>query len=281
MVVAAASSPTRLGPRPPDTWTARRNIATMKILVDLCNEGAVPNLITGGAERVVPRRVAPATTPRSIDPWIQGVWSSKYYDFEPIYAPIPAGDGGSMSVVGERTSSHPTSKPQGGRREEHRLTRRSSRRLAMTNRSDDGDPLARQQMSNGRRLLLAPSQIAARRPIAVREPECGQIDAALRRDLAPAFLQKLAAGRAQQGRRRDRRASCGRKVRPETSITSRKGWSAAHQPSPHTASQSRGRPTRQGSPFKPSAARPLPTCSSRRESYLLVSNLYPACRRSR
>ena len=33
-------------------------------------------------------------------PWMAGIWKGQYPDFKPIYSPIPAGPGGSVSVVG-------------------------------------------------------------------------------------------------------------------------------------------------------------------------------------
>ena len=32
--------------------------------------------------------------------WMAGIWAEQYPDFTPIYAPVPAGAGGSVSVVG-------------------------------------------------------------------------------------------------------------------------------------------------------------------------------------
>ncbi|GMA95472.1 bicyclomycin resistance protein [Pseudolysinimonas kribbensis] len=78
------------------------NAATIQMLVDWYKEGLIPNLLTGNSGAVATQDGLPKNDYATIfdGPWMAGVWSGSYKDFHPIYAPIPAGKGGSVSVVG-------------------------------------------------------------------------------------------------------------------------------------------------------------------------------------
>lgn len=78
------------------------SIAGVQLLVDLYQAGSIPNLITGNTGAASTSDGLPAGDYATIldGPWMQDIWAGQYPDFEPIYAPVPAGDGGSVSVVG-------------------------------------------------------------------------------------------------------------------------------------------------------------------------------------
>ena len=78
------------------------SIATVQMLVDLYQDGQVSTGITGNTGAISTAEGLPNGNYANIfdGPWMNGIWESQFPDFEPIYAPIPAGDGGSVSVVG-------------------------------------------------------------------------------------------------------------------------------------------------------------------------------------
>jgi multiple sugar transport system substrate-binding protein len=78
------------------------SVAGVQLLVDLYQGGAIPNLITGNTGATATSDGLPSDEYATIldGPWMQEIWVGQYPDFEPRYAPVPAGDGGSISVVG-------------------------------------------------------------------------------------------------------------------------------------------------------------------------------------
>ncbi|MFI8634145.1 extracellular solute-binding protein [Microbacterium sp. NPDC077663] len=78
------------------------SVSGVQLLVDLYQAGQIPNLITGNTGATSTSDGLPTNAYASIldGPWMQDIWAGQYPDFEPIYAPVPAGDGGSISVVG-------------------------------------------------------------------------------------------------------------------------------------------------------------------------------------
>lgn len=78
------------------------NIATVQMLVDLYQEGRASSGLIGNAGAVSTSEGLPGGQYATIfdGPWMNGIWESQFADFAPIYSPIPAGDGGSVSVVG-------------------------------------------------------------------------------------------------------------------------------------------------------------------------------------
>ncbi len=78
------------------------NVATLQMLVDLYQAGQIPNLIIGNQGAVSTSDGLPSMNYATIldGPWMAGIWAEQYPDFTPIYAPVPAGPGGSISVVG-------------------------------------------------------------------------------------------------------------------------------------------------------------------------------------
>ena len=79
-----------------------QNVATVQMLVDLYAAGSIPNLIIGNQGATGTSDGLPALEYATIldGPWMNGIWADQYPDFTPIYAPVPAGAGGSISVVG-------------------------------------------------------------------------------------------------------------------------------------------------------------------------------------
>lgn len=78
------------------------SVAGVQLLVDLYRAGAVPNLITGNTGATSTSDGLPSGEYATIldGPWMQDIWAGQYPEFDPVYAPVPAGDGGSVSVVG-------------------------------------------------------------------------------------------------------------------------------------------------------------------------------------
>lgn len=78
------------------------SVAAVQFLVDLYKDGQIPNLIIGNAGATGTSDGLPSANYATIldGPWMAGIWKDQYPDFTPIYAPVPAGKGGSVSVVG-------------------------------------------------------------------------------------------------------------------------------------------------------------------------------------
>lgn len=79
-----------------------KSVAAIQMLVDLYKEGQIPNLITGNQGATSTSDGLPTGKYATIldGPWMKGIWAGQYKDFQPIYAPVPHGDGPSTSVVG-------------------------------------------------------------------------------------------------------------------------------------------------------------------------------------
>lgn len=78
------------------------SVAAVQMLVDLYKAGQIPNLIIGNSGATSTSDGLPSGNYATIldGPWMAGIWKDQYPDFTPVYAPIPAGKGGSISVVG-------------------------------------------------------------------------------------------------------------------------------------------------------------------------------------
>lgn len=78
------------------------SVAAVQMLVDLYQADQIPNLIIGNEGATSTSDGLPSGAYATIldGPWMRDIWSGQYPDFTPIYAPVPAGDGGSISVVG-------------------------------------------------------------------------------------------------------------------------------------------------------------------------------------
>ena len=78
------------------------SVAGVQLLVELYKEGQIPNLITGNSGATGTSDGLPGGQYASIldGPWMQDIWAGQYPGFTPVYSPVPAGKGGSISVVG-------------------------------------------------------------------------------------------------------------------------------------------------------------------------------------
>ena len=79
-----------------------KSVAAVQLLVSLYKEGAIPNLIIGNTGAASTQDGLPKGTYANIidGPWMHDIWAAQYCSFKPIYSPMPAGAGGSVSVVG-------------------------------------------------------------------------------------------------------------------------------------------------------------------------------------
>lgn len=79
-----------------------QSVAGVQLLVDLYKQGAIPNLIIGNKGAVQTSDGLPKGNYADIldGPWMAGIWQGQYPTFQPTYSPVPAGPGGSISVVG-------------------------------------------------------------------------------------------------------------------------------------------------------------------------------------
>lgn len=110
------------------------NVATLQMLVDLYADGQISTGITGNAGAISTAEGLPGGNYANIldGPWMNGIWEGQFPDFEPIYAPVPAGPGGSVSVVGgEDIVLTSTSKHQEASLEFIRFTQTEEFQLAL------------------------------------------------------------------------------------------------------------------------------------------------------
>ena len=79
-----------------------KSVAGIQLLVDLYKDGAIPNLITGNTGATSTSDGLPSAKYATIldGPWMKDIWAGQYPAFKPVYAPVPSGAGGSVSVVG-------------------------------------------------------------------------------------------------------------------------------------------------------------------------------------
>ena len=79
-----------------------KSVAAVQMLVDLYRQGQIPNLITGNQGATGTSDGLPGGSYATIldGPWMVDIWKQQYPKFSPVYSAVPAGDGGSISVVG-------------------------------------------------------------------------------------------------------------------------------------------------------------------------------------
>jgi multiple sugar transport system substrate-binding protein len=169
-----------------------KNVATVQMLVDFYKQGLIPNLITGNAGATGTSDGLPKSEYATIfdGPWMQGVWSGQYPDFAPIYAPIPAGAGGSVSVVGgEDIVLTASSRHQDAAEKFIRFTQGKEFQLDMvkTGQMTVVPSLASAEIAVAdyyktfaQQLKTAKSRVAS--------PQASKIDTVLSTELTPAFL---------------------------------------------------------------------------------------------
>ncbi|HEY4224331.1 MAG TPA: extracellular solute-binding protein [Pseudolysinimonas sp.] len=168
------------------------NVKTIQMLVDWYSEGLIPNLITGNAGATGTSDGLPKTDYATIfdGPWMAGIWQGQYPTFTPTYSKIPAGPGGSVSVVGgEDIVMTASSAHQAAAEKFIRFTQGSEFQLAMvkTGQMTVQPALAGKQaaidayyQTFSDQLKTAKSRIAS--------PNQSKIDTVLSTTLTPAFL---------------------------------------------------------------------------------------------
>ena len=168
------------------------NVTTIQMLVDWYKEGLIPNLLTGNTGATGTSDGLPKTDYATIfdGPWMSGIWAGQYPTFKPAYSKIPAGPGGSVSVVGgEDIVLTASSKHQEAAEKFIRFTQGSDFQLAMvkTGQMTVQPDLASKQtaidayyQTFSDQLKTAKSRIAS--------PNQSKIDTVLSTTLTPAFL---------------------------------------------------------------------------------------------
>ena len=88
-----------------------QSVAAVQMLVDLYEKGQIPNLIIGNKGATPTSDGLPTGKYATIldGPWMKGIWGSQYPQVQPVYSPVPAGPGGSVSVVGGESINLTTS----------------------------------------------------------------------------------------------------------------------------------------------------------------------------
>ena len=170
------------------------NVQTIQMLVDWYKAGLIPNLITGNKGATGTSDGLPKTKYATIfdGPWMSGIWTGQYPKFQPTYSPIPAGAGGSVSVVGgEDIVLTASSKNQAAAEKFIRFTQTPAFQIAMVKTgqmtvvpslADQQATIAPYYKTYSDQLKTAKSRIAS--------PNQSKIDAVLGTTLTPAFLGK-------------------------------------------------------------------------------------------
>ncbi|HEY5836991.1 extracellular solute-binding protein [Streptomyces sp.] len=176
------------------------SVAGVQLLADLHKADAIPNLITGDKGGTQTSDGLPKGQYATIldGPWMTGVWSGQYPKFKPVYSPVPAGPGGSVSVVGgEDIAMTSASRHQEQAEEFIRFTQTADYQLTMAKTG---------QMSviksfDSQEAALVPEfapfikQLATARP-RPSVPQAPQIDTVLQNELTLAFQGKQSVRKA-------------------------------------------------------------------------------------
>ena len=167
------------------------SVAGVQLLVNLYKAGAIPNLITGDKGATQTSDGLPKGQYATIldGPWMAGVWSGQYPDFKPTYSPVPAGPGGSISVVGgEDIVMTSSSQHQDAAEKFIRFTQTAEYQLTMakTGQMSVVKSLGAQEAAQDPELAPFVTQLATARP-RPSVPQAPQIDTVMQNDLTPAF----------------------------------------------------------------------------------------------
>lgn len=177
-----------------------KNIATVQMLVNYYKKGLIPNLITGNKGAVGTSDGLPKGLYTTIfdGPWMSGIWTGQYPKFKQIYSPIPAGPGGSVSVVGgEDIVLTSSSKNQDAAMKFIRFTQSKQFQIEMVKTgqmtvipalSSQEIAIAPYYKTFAEQLKTAKSRIA--------NPNASKVDTILNTNLAPAFLGKTSVKNA-------------------------------------------------------------------------------------
>lgn len=168
-----------------------KSVAAIQMLVDLYKAGAIPNLITGNKGATSTQDGLPKGKYADIldGPWMHDIWAGQYASFAPEYSPVPAGDGGSISVVGgEDIVMTSNSSHKAAAETFLRFTQSATYQLAMAKTGQMSVVTALGEQEAAQVPYLAPFiaqlKTAKARPAV---PDAPQIDTALQDDLTPAF----------------------------------------------------------------------------------------------
>lgn len=177
-----------------------QSVAGVQMLLDLYNQGAIPNLIIGNKGAVQTSDGLPKGNYATIldGPWMTGVWSGQYPDFKPTYASVPAGPGGSVSVVGgEDINLTTASKHQAEAMKFLAFTQGADFQLPMakTGQMSVVKSLGDQEASQNPELAPFIKQLATARP-RPSVPQAPAIDTALADELTTAFQGKQSVQQA-------------------------------------------------------------------------------------
>ncbi|MCR6492918.1 extracellular solute-binding protein [Cellulomonas sp. P24] len=168
-----------------------KSVAAVQMLVDLYKQGAIPNLITGNSGATSTSDGLPKGEYATIldGPWMRDIWKGQYPDFTPIYAPVPAGAGGSVSVVGGEDIVIPaTTTHLDAATEFVRFTQSDEFQLAMAKVGQMPVVASAGTKAATADPFYAPfaTQLATAKPRLVI-PQSSQVDTILSTELTPAF----------------------------------------------------------------------------------------------
>ncbi len=167
------------------------NVKTVQMLVDLYRAGQASSGLVGNAGAVSTSDGMPGGDYATIldGPWMTGIWTSQFPDFAPVYSPVPAGDGGSISVVGgEDIVLTASSKHQKEAMDFIRFTQSEEFQLALvpTGQLTVIKSLGDKQVALDPKLAIFTEQLAtARARLAI--PNASEVDTILNTELVPAF----------------------------------------------------------------------------------------------
>lgn len=178
------------------------NVKTLQMLVDLYQAGQASSGLVGNEGAVSTSDGMPGGSYATIldGPWMTGIWSSQFPDFAPVYSPVPAGDGGSVSVVGgEDIVLTASSKHQEEAMEFIRFTQSDEFQLALvpTGQLTVIQDLGEQQVALDPKLEVFTEQLgSARNRLAI--PNASEVDTILNTELVPAFEGTISVKEALQ-----------------------------------------------------------------------------------
>lgn len=173
---------------------SKKNIATVQMLVNYYKQHLIPNLITGNSGAVGTSDGLPKGLYSTIfdGPWMSGIWSSQYPKFKQLYSPIPAGPGGSISVVGgEDIVLTSSSKNQDAAMKFIRFTQSTQFQMEMvkTGQMTVIPALAAKEIAVAPYYKTFAAQLKTAKS-RIANPNASKVDSILNTNLAPAFLGK-------------------------------------------------------------------------------------------
>jgi len=168
-----------------------QSVAGVQMLVDLYKQGAIPNLIIGNKGAVQTSDGLPKGNYADIldGPWMAGIWQGQYPKFQPTYSQVPAGPGGSISVVGgEDINLTTASKHQDAAMKFIAFTQTADYQLAMAKTGQMSVVKSLDSQEAAQEPAFAPfiKQLQTARP-RPSVPQAPAIDTALANELTKAF----------------------------------------------------------------------------------------------